>query len=45
MFQTSAAYSALVRSLENCPEPAPFNMALRAHSSRLAYKARSRLSG
>lgn len=31
-FQMSAAYSAMVRSLENLPEPATFKMALRAHS-------------
>src|SRR5262245_20628868 len=31
-FQISAAYSAMVRSLENFPEPATFKMALRAHA-------------
>ena len=32
-FQISAAYSAMVRSLENFPEPATFKIALRAHPS------------
>src|SRR5271166_4051747 len=43
-FQISVAYSAIVRSLENLPEPATFKMALRAHSSGLAYSAQSRSS-
>jgi ketosteroid isomerase-like protein len=43
-FQISAAYSAIVRSLENFPEPATFKMALRAHSSESAYSAHSRSS-
>jgi hypothetical protein len=30
-FQMPAAYSAIVRSLENFPEAAMFKMALRAH--------------
>ena len=34
--QISAAYSAMVRSLENFPELATFRMALRAHPSRSA---------
>ena len=38
----SAAYSRMVRSLENFPEPATFRMALRAHSSPSAYNAHSR---
>src|SRR5262245_10970967 len=37
----SAAYSAIVRSLENFPELAMFKMALRAHASGSAYSARS----
>jgi hypothetical protein len=32
--QISAAYCAMVRSLENLPEPATLRIALRAHSSR-----------
>ena len=32
-----AAYSAIVRSLENFPEPATFRMALRAHASASEY--------
>src|SRR5262245_45087033 len=39
--QMSAAYSAIVRSLENFPEPATFRMALRAQASGSAYSARS----
>jgi hypothetical protein len=35
-FQMSAAYSAMVRSLENFPDPATFRMALRAHPSESA---------
>src|SRR5271169_3108885 len=38
-FQISVAYSAIVRSLENFPEPATFKMALRAHPSGSAYNA------
>src|SRR5271166_4096063 len=38
-FQISAAYCAIVRSLENFPEPATFRMALRAHWSESAYAA------
>ena len=37
-FQISAAYSAMVRSLENFPELATFKIALRAQASRSAYK-------
>src|SRR3989441_12963211 len=43
-FQMSAAYSALVRSLENFPEPATFKIALRAHPSKSAYNSTSRWS-
>ena len=32
-FQISVAYSLIVRSLENFPEPATFKMAMRAHAS------------
>src|SRR4029450_10295963 len=39
-WQMSAAYSAMVRSLENFPELATFRMALRAHASGSAYSAR-----
>jgi len=42
--QISAAYCAMVRSLENFPEPATFRMALRAHASGSAYKSHSRWS-
>src|SRR6266851_7702783 len=42
--QMSAAYSAMVRSLENLPELATFRMALRAHSSESAYSVTSRRS-
>lgn len=35
-FQMSDAYSAIVRSLENFPEPATFRIALRVHPSRSA---------
>ena len=44
MSQISAAYSAMVRSLESFPEPAPFNTALRAHSYGFVYNASSRSS-
>src|SRR5207237_10054718 len=37
--QMSDAYSAIVRSLENLPEPATFRIALRAPASRSAYSA------
>ena len=37
----SAAYSAIVRSLENLPELATFRIALRAHASRIGVQARS----
>src|ERR1700739_2404093 len=43
-FQISVAYCAIVRSLENFPEPATFNIALRAHALRSAYNAVSRWS-
>src|SRR5262249_5492452 len=36
-FQMSAAYSWMVRSLENLPEQATLMIALRAHASRSAY--------
>src|ERR1700740_1036570 len=39
--QISAAYSAIVRSLENFPELATFRIALRAQPSGSAYSARS----
>src|SRR5215471_21221730 len=39
--QMSAAYSAIVRSLENLPELATFRMAVRAHASGFAYRAHS----
>src|SRR5215831_709117 len=39
--QISAAYSAIVRSLENLPEAATFKMAFRAQASGSAYSARS----
>src|SRR5262249_15615347 len=42
--QISAAYSVIVRSLENLPELATFRMALRAHASWFAYSAVSRAS-
>ena len=38
-FQISLAYSAIVRSLENLPEPATFRIALRAQASGSAYSA------
>src|SRR5208337_3324566 len=41
-FQMSAAYSAIVRSLENFPELATFRIALCAHAPGSAYKAPSR---
>ena len=44
MSQFSAAYSAMVRSLANFPEPATFNIALRAHSYGFVYNASSRSS-
>ena len=40
----SAAYSAMVRSLENFPEPATFKIALRAQASGSAYSSHSRRS-
>ena len=43
-FQISAAYSAIVRSLENLPEPATFRIALRAQPSGSAYSSSSRWS-
>src|SRR5882757_9759783 len=39
--QISAAYSAMVRSLENFPELAMFRMAFRAHSCGSAYSSSS----
>ena len=41
-FQMSAAYSAMVRSLENFPDPATLRMAFRAQPSWSAYSAPSR---
>src|SRR5262249_25141551 len=41
-FQMSAAYSAMVRSLENLPDPATLRMAFRAQPSGSAYSAPSR---
>ena len=41
-FQISVAYCAIVRSLENLPEPATLRIALRAHPSRSAYSSQSR---
>jgi hypothetical protein len=38
-FQISVAYSPMVRSLENFPEPATFKMALRAHAGLSPYNA------
>src|SRR5512132_2826713 len=43
-FQMSAAYSAIVRSLENFPEPATFRIALRDHAERSPYSSQSRRS-
>src|SRR4030095_2442506 len=43
-FQMSAAYSAIVRSLENFPEPATFRIALRDHPAESAYMSHSRWS-
>jgi hypothetical protein len=40
-FQISVAYSAMVRSLENFPDPATFRIALRDHSSGSAYNSMS----
>ena len=40
-FQISLAYSEIVRSLENFPEPATFKIALRAQASVSSYKAQS----
>src|SRR6266480_3507009 len=40
-FQMSAAYSAIVRSLENFPEVATFKIALRDHSAGSAYSSHS----
>src|SRR5262249_22386620 len=37
--QMSAAYSAIVRSLENFPEPPMLRIAFRAHAARSAYSA------
>src|SRR4051794_5712591 len=37
--QMSVAYSAIVRSLENFPEPATFKMAFRAQASGSAYNS------
>src|SRR5262249_4490605 len=42
--QMSEAYSAIVRSLENLPEPATLRMALRAHAAGSAYSAPRRAS-
>ena len=42
--QISAAYSAMVRSLENLPELATFKMTLRAHPHGSAYSSSSRRS-
>src|SRR5262245_52000334 len=39
--QISDAYSAIVRSLENLPEPATFRIALRAQAARSAYSVHS----
>src|SRR3989442_8011196 len=39
--QMSAAYSAMVRSLENFPELATFRMAVRTHAFRSTYSAQS----
>src|SRR5262249_41191110 len=39
--QISAAYWAMVRSLENFPEPATFKIAFRAHASSSAYSSHS----
>ena len=43
-FQISPAYSVMVRSLENLPEPAIFRIALRAQASGSAYNSRNRWS-
>src|SRR5215472_18638343 len=43
-FQISAAYSAMVRSLENFPDPAIFRITLRAHASPSEYNSQSRRS-
>jgi hypothetical protein len=43
-FQMLAAYSAIVRSLENFPDAATFLMALRVHASGSAYKCVNRSS-
>src|SRR2546422_10511823 len=40
--QMSDAYSAIVRSLENLPEPATFRIALRAHAPESAYTSQRR---
>ena len=40
-FQISAAYWAIVRSLENFPDPAIFKIALRAHASSSACNSQS----
>ena len=44
-FQISAAYCAMVRSLENLPEPATLRMALRAQASRSAIECARCLVG
>ena len=41
-FQILAAYSEMVRSLENFPEPATFKIALRAQVSGSAYNSTNR---
>src|ERR1700757_1091156 len=43
-FQISAAYSAIVRSVENFPELATFKMAFRAQASWSPYKSSKRWS-
>ena len=43
-FQISAAYCAIVRSLENFPEPAMFRIPLRAHWSWSAWSSHNRRS-
>src|SRR5439155_11429184 len=42
--QISDAYWAIVRSLENLPEPATFRIALRAHAPESAYTSQRRVS-
>lgn len=41
-FQMSAAYSVMVRSVENLPEPATLRMAIRVHASGSAYSCSNR---